>query len=110
MSLAGVAYAWGASGEPAEGAAIGVGAGLLIGSFAYAEGHGDAFGGPLLPLLLKIVVGVGIIAAGGVLAAALDLEPNSGARLGTIGGALVLAIVAIALWDGAASRRQAGSE
>jgi hypothetical protein len=110
ISVAGVAYAWGASGEPAEGAAIGVGAGVLIGSFAYVEGHADAFGGPPLTLLLKVAVGAGIIAGGGVLAAALDLEPNSGARLGLVGVALVLAIVVIALWDAAANRGQAGSE
>lgn len=105
FSVAGVAYAWGASGEPAEGAAIGVMAGLLIGSFAYFEGHADAFGGPVLQLLLKVVVAVAIIGAGGVLAAELGLDPNSSGRLAVIGVALVLAIVLLALWDAAAARR-----
>jgi thiamine transporter ThiT len=107
VSVAGVAYAWGASGDPAEGAAIGVLAGLLIGSFVYVEGHAEALGGgPVAQVLLEAAVAAAVIGAGGMLAAELELEPNSGARLAVIGVALVLAIVLVAWWDAAAARRR----
>jgi hypothetical protein len=106
LSAASVAYVWGASGDPGEAAAIGVPIGLLLGSFLHVEGHSEALAGPVAPLLLKVAAGVGVLAAGGVLASALDLEPNSGARLTVMGVALLLAVVLIGVWNGVAERRQ----